>query len=186
MSCSDWASNSRFSSSLSSLSPLTNSPYKRLTNLAQKWKQLLPSGLYTQIVLRHLWVRITRKWLNGVRERGNGCQFVSIVRSNKISLVTVEQSAWPRTAKKWRVYIDRVQKFKYLGVVFDENLSWEEHIKRVHSKSSSRLYLFKQIGNFLDTKQSKIVFTSLVQSIMDYADTIWSPNSRAKSHHIAD
>jgi len=29
--------------------------------------------------------------------------------------------------------IDRVKKFKYLGVVFDENLSWEEHIKHMHS-----------------------------------------------------
>jgi len=106
--------------------------------------------------------------------------------------------------------IDRVTKLKYLGVVFDENLSWEEHIKQVHSKASSRLYLYRQIRNFLDTKQSKIVFTSLVQSVMDYADTIWSscsfksqnalqkirsrglrcihniPNFRAKSHHIAD
>ena len=70
--------------------------------------------------------------------------------------------------------IDRVKNFKYLGVVFDENLSWEEDIKQVHSKVSSRLYLFRQIRIFLDTKQSKKVFTSLVQSIMDYANTIWS------------
>jgi len=69
--------------------------------------------------------------------------------------------------------IDRVKKFKYL-VVFDENLSWEEYIKHVHSEASSRLYFFRQIRNFLDTKQSKIVFTSLVQSVMDYSDTIWS------------
>jgi len=95
----------------------------------------------------------------------------------------------------------------YLG---DENLSWEEHSKQVHSKASSRLYLLRQIRNFLDTKQSKMVFTSLVQSIMNYADTIWSsyssksqnalqkiqnrglrcihniPNFHDKSHHIAD
>jgi len=105
---------------------------------------------------------------------------------------------------------DRVKKFKYLGVDFDENLSWKERIKHVHSRASSKLYLLRQIRNFLDTKQSKIVFTSLMQSIMYYADTIWSscfsksqnalqkfqnrglrcihniPNSRAKSHHIAD
>jgi len=35
--------------------------------------------------------------------------------------------------------IDRVKKFWYLGVVFDENRSWEQHIKQVHSKASSRL-----------------------------------------------
>ena len=69
---------------------------------------------------------------------------------------------------------DRVKKFKYLGLVFNENLSWEEHIKQVHSKASSGLYVSRKIRNFLDTKQSKIVFTSLVQSIMDYAVTIWS------------
>jgi len=62
---------------------------------------------------------------------------------------------------------DRVKIFKYPGVVFDENLSWKEHIKHVHSKASSRLYFFRQIRSFLDTKQSKIVFTSLIQSIME-------------------
>ena len=44
--------------------------------------------------------------------------------------------------------VDRVERFKYHGVVFDENLSWEEHIKQVHSTASSRLYLFRQIRNF--------------------------------------
>jgi len=82
--------------------------------------------------------------------------------------------------------IDRVKKFKDLGVVFDENLFWEEHFKQVHSKASSRLYLFRQIRNFLDAKQSKIVFTSLVQSIMDYADTIWSSQNALRKKFKID
>jgi len=61
---------------------------------------------------------------------------------------------------------------------------WTGGIKQVHSKASSRLYLFRQIRNFLDTKQSKIVFTSLVQSIMDYAGTIWSSCSSKSQNSL--
>ena len=106
--------------------------------------------------------------------------------------------------------IERVSSFKYLGVVFDEGLTWDEHIKFIHSKASSRLYLFRKLRHYLDKNQAKIVFTALVQSVMDYADTVWSscssksqkllqkiqnkglrsihniPASHARFHHIAD
>jgi len=65
-------------------------------------------------------------------------------------------------------------------IVFDGNLSWEEHLKHVQPKASPRLYLFRQIRDFLDTNQSNIVFTSLVQAIMDYAHTILNLKKHSK------
>ena len=69
--------------------------------------------------------------------------------------------------------IEHVSSFKYLGVVFDEGLTWDEHIKFIHSKASSRLYLFRKLRHYLDNNQAKIVFTALVQSVMDYANSVW-------------
>ena len=79
--------------------------------------------------------------------------------------------------------IERVHNFKYLGVIFDENLTWDNHIEYVHSKASSRLYLFKRLRHHLDKDQAMIVFSALVQSVMDYADTVWSSCS-AKSQNL--
>ena len=62
--------------------------------------------------------------------------------------------------------IERVDQFKYMGIIFDENLNWSEHINLVYKKASSKLFLF-------EIKQAKTVFTAVVQSILDYGDTIW-------------
>ena len=65
--------------------------------------------------------------------------------------------------------VERVKNFKYLGVIFDENLSWDDHVQYIHAKASSRLYLFRRIRHHLSVKQSQVVFTALVQTILDYA-----------------
>ena len=45
--------------------------------------------------------------------------------------------------------LERVAKFSYLGVVFDENLSWKDHIEYVGSKVSRRLGLLSRIRSCL-------------------------------------
>ena len=41
--------------------------------------------------------------------------------------------------------IDRVNKFCYLGVTLDENLSWKEHVGKVFNKANKRLGLLGRI-----------------------------------------
>ena len=36
--------------------------------------------------------------------------------------------------------VERVGKYKYLGVTFDENLSWKEHTYKVQTKLNQRMY----------------------------------------------
>jgi len=38
--------------------------------------------------------------------------------------------------------IKPVDQFKYVGVIFDENLNWSDHINVVYKKASSKLFLF--------------------------------------------
>ena len=45
--------------------------------------------------------------------------------------------------------LERVAKFSYLGVVFDENLSWKDHIEYVGSKVSRRLGLLSRMRSCL-------------------------------------
>jgi len=48
--------------------------------------------------------------------------------------------------------IERVDQFKYLGVIFDENLNWSDHINLVYKKASSKLFLFRKLCPFLEIK----------------------------------
>ena len=45
--------------------------------------------------------------------------------------------------------LETVAKFSYLGVVFDENLSWKDHVEYVGSKVSRRLGLLSRIRSCL-------------------------------------
>jgi len=74
--------------------------------------------------------------------------------------------------------IECTDQFRYLGVIFDENLNWSDHINLVYKKASSKLFLFRKLCPFFEIKQAKTVFTALVQSILDYGDIIWFSSSQ--------
>ena len=71
-----------------------------------------------------------------------------------------------------------VSQTKLLGVHFDQNLSWEEHIKHVKKKISSNLYLLKQIKAHLPLEARKLFFNSYVLPHFDYCSTIWGNCSK--------
>ena len=45
--------------------------------------------------------------------------------------------------------LERVNKFKYLGVLLDNNLSWKEHIEYISNKISSRLGILRRARKVL-------------------------------------
>ena len=47
------------------------------------------------------------------------------------------------------VPLERVQSFKYLGVVIDENLSWKCHIENLQAKVLQRLGILRRIKHLL-------------------------------------
>ena len=49
-------------------------------------------------------------------------------------------------------YIKHVHKTKFLGIIIDDNLKWEDHIKTIESKVSKNLGLLYQARNVLDLK----------------------------------
>ena len=63
---------------------------------------------------------------------------------------------------------------KYLGLTFDASMDWHEHIHNISNKVSHRLNLLGRIRKYLDTDTSKLLYTSLVQPLMEYCDIVWS------------
>ena len=79
--------------------------------------------------------------------------------------------------------IKRVEKTKYLGVIIDENLNWDEQFKRIRSKINTGLMSLQRVKNILPQSQLRCVYYGLVEGHLRYGDVVWG--SLNKSEIIA-
>ena len=66
--------------------------------------------------------------------------------------------------------LDRVNSYKYLGVIINENLSWTDHVDYIKTKVSQRLGVLQRIKHLLQRDTRKLFVKSMVLQILDYAD----------------
>ena len=63
---------------------------------------------------------------------------------------------------------------KFLGIYIDNKLNFEYHIKYIQKKISSSLFVINRVKNLLNERSLKTLYTSLIQSHLEYAVIIWS------------
>ena len=54
--------------------------------------------------------------------------------------------------------IKRVTESKYLGVIFDEHLSWNEHVKEIVSKTGRLVGLLGRVRRYVTTHTANAIF----------------------------
>ena len=54
--------------------------------------------------------------------------------------------------------IKRVTKSKHLGVIFDEHLSWNEHVKEIVSKTGRLVGLLGRVRRYVTTHTANAIF----------------------------
>lgn len=62
---------------------------------------------------------------------------------------------------------------KYLGVIIDSHLKWDKHAEYLTSKIRKVIPKFYSLRDILKTKTMRIVYNSLVESILRYAIICW-------------
>jgi len=70
--------------------------------------------------------------------------------------------------------IERVYKFKYLGVIFDPTLAWSEHVDYISSVVSKRIGVIRRVKFYLPPKTLNLLANALVFPHFDYCSPIWS------------
>ena len=68
--------------------------------------------------------------------------------------------------------IDRVQRYKFLGVIITDTLSWSDHIDEVCSKASRGLNLSLTLAQFLP--RSVCYYNAYVPPHLMHAAPVWS------------
>lgn len=74
--------------------------------------------------------------------------------------------------------LERVDSIKYLGVIIDNKLRWEDHVINVTNRIRKLAYIFRSLRNILNKSTLKTVYFSLCQSIMSYGIVVWGGCSK--------
>ena len=71
--------------------------------------------------------------------------------------------------------IENVTKFKYLGEMINQHLTWHDHIdhEKLQSKIAKRLGVLKRIKHLLPVDARRIYVSKMVVSILEYASIVW-------------
>lgn len=80
--------------------------------------------------------------------------------------------------------IERTSVFKFLGVLFDENLSFTQHVMKVHSsicKSTGTLF---RIRHFVPVWLKRRLYHALIQSHLSYCLLIWGTTCQSNLNRL--
>ena len=126
-------------------------------------------------IMTHLnmWFKANRLTLNS--EKSNFVVFRS--RQNKITNL-------PGQIHFENTCINRSESAKYLGVILDEHLTWNQHITEVCNKLKTYFKLFYCIRNLINTDQVKIIYYALIYSRIKYGISIFGFTSNERLKRI--
>ena len=69
--------------------------------------------------------------------------------------------------------LKEAQCFPYVGLIINQNLTWEDHIEHMHNKINKKLGLLQRIKSCLPLSARITFFNSFVLPLFDYGDIIW-------------
>ena len=79
-----------------------------------------------------------------------------------------------------REKVKQVDKIKYLGVIVDDTLGWEEQYESVKKKVAGGLATMKKLKDMLPQSMLFQVYKALVESHLRYADVVWGSLTETK------
>ena len=69
--------------------------------------------------------------------------------------------------------IKRVESNKYLGIIFDSNMRWNDHIGYIYNKTKYLIFIFYKLSKFMTTDTLKMVYYALFHSIISHGIIAW-------------
>ena len=105
----------------------------------------------------------------------NKCKYMIISRKRaptlpKISLILMSSP------------LERVSKFKYLGVWLVDNLSWSYHIKETSTKATKMAgMIYRKFYPVCNTATMLQLYVSYIRPLLEYAVPVWDPHTASNS-----
>ncbi len=71
------------------------------------------------------------------------------------------------------VIVSEVESHKHLGIYFNNEGTWHQHIDYITGKAWRRINIMRKLKHELDRKCLEIIYTSFIRPLLEYADTVW-------------
>ena len=72
-----------------------------------------------------------------------------------------------------QTHITQVTEFNFLGIIFDEHLSWKSHIDALRVKLSRAIGVLNRLKNFLPNHILRFIYFALIHSHISYGQYLW-------------
>ena len=69
--------------------------------------------------------------------------------------------------------IERVEEFKYLGMMLDASLTFEAHINYIYKKVCNKIGVIKKTRMCMDERIATVLYKSIILPILDYGDIVY-------------
>ena len=73
---------------------------------------------------------------------------------------------------------------KLLGIVVDNRLTFEPHVKNLCKKAGQKLHALARIANYMDISKKRSIMNAFILSQFSYCPLIWMFHSRKLNHRI--
>ena len=80
--------------------------------------------------------------------------------------------------------ITRENSIKFLGIVLDQNISWNEHIRIVENKISKNIGLLYKAKYLLNKHCVKSIYFAFIHTYVNYANIAWASTYHSKIRNI--
>lgn len=81
-------------------------------------------------------------------------------------------------------YLERIEEEKDLGITIDSKLSFESHISNIVNKANRMMGIIRRTFDKLEPEIFKPIFVTLVRSILEYGQAVWSPYKKGTIRKI--
>ena len=76
--------------------------------------------------------------------------------------------------------IERKKAIKFLRVMLDENVNWQEHIRTIENKIAKNIGLLYRAKYLLNESSLKCIYFAYIHSYLNYANIAWASTYRTK------
>ena len=77
-----------------------------------------------------------------------------------------------------KVPISNCYSYKYLGIIFDDDLKWKTHFEHVSKKMSQAAGIIAKLRNYVSGRHLKLVYNCFAQCYLQYGVLCWGNSSK--------
>jgi len=88
------------------------------------------------------------------------------------------------TVRAGDTVLSRVYQFKYLGVMLDPYLSWNDHIDYIGRKISAKLGMLRKVRKVIPCELCLTLYNAMILPVFDCCDVVWDSCSKADREYL--